>query len=83
MNRWDVIRIDWVDACASGGWQDLEGITIKPFHVTSIGMFLGEDDLHWTICTNDGYSYNRVSDTMSIPKGMITYVEVIKRAKED
>jgi hypothetical protein len=44
-------------------------------------MFVGEDDLHWVICLNHDWVNNHMSDIISIPKGMIEYVEVLSKAE--
>ena len=80
VNKWDIVLIDWIDAVSQHGWKLTDGLAIPPYKVVTVGMFVGEDDIYWTVCTNDGWSSNQVSDTMSIPKGMITHVEIIKRA---
>jgi hypothetical protein len=80
VNRFDTVLIKWLDACSSQGWKDLKDLTAPAYFVNTIGMFLGEDENSWTVCLNHAYADDTVSGTMSIPKGMIVYVEVIKRA---
>lgn len=81
VNKWDTILIKWLDAASSPSWRDHEGLGLTKFNVNTVGMFLGEDDDHWAVCMNHGTDSGRIADTMQIPKGMITHVEILKRAK--
>lgn len=81
VDKFDVVLIKWIDAVSCPGWKDIEEWSIHPYYVNSVGMFLGEDEKHWTLCLNYAWFNDQVSDTVSIPKRMITHVEVLKRAK--
>jgi hypothetical protein len=80
VNKWDTVLIKWIDAVGSSGWKDAETYITEKYEVDTIGMFVGENDIYWVICSNHGYTNSDISNITSIPKGMITHVEVLKRA---
>lgn len=80
VNKWDTVLVKWIDACSYSKWTESKDFGIYPANINTIGMFLGEDKEHWVVCLNHDWGMGHVSDMIAIPKGMIRYVEVLKRA---
>ena len=81
VNKWDIILVKWIDAASNSNWRAGEDLELVPYRVNTAGMFIGEDDLHWLICLNHGWTSGNMADTIQIPKGMIEHVEILKRAE--
>lgn len=80
VNKWDTVLIKWIDAASTSQWTMVDDFGRHPAHINTIGMFVGEDDTHWVVCLNHDWVNNNMSDIISIPKGMISYVQVLERA---
>lgn len=80
VNKFDIIIIRWLDAVTNPTWREVDTIPAPYFPVNTVGFFIGESEDYWVVACNHAWMHGDV-DTTSIPKKMITDVEVIRRAK--
>lgn len=75
-----VVKIDWIDSCASNlRWilsEELEE-TIEPIIITTYGIVIQETDKVITVAQNYGHNPEQVCSLMTIPKGCIQSIKEI------
>lgn len=75
-----VVRIDWIDSCASNlNWvfpEDLKS-NVEPIIITTYGVVFQETDKVITVAQNYGYNPEQVCSLMTIPKGCIQSIKEI------
>lgn len=82
-----LVYIEWLDAAAVHGWQDLDTVTddASPIVIQSVGWVLRETDaaitlgahLHKDIPQNG--AVRQVTDALTIPKAAITVRRVLRK----
>ena len=75
-----VVRIDWIDSCASNlSWVFLEDLkeNVEPIIITTYGVVFQETDKVITVAQNYGYNPEQVCSLMTIPKGCIQSIKEI------
>jgi len=72
-----IVVISWLDAVSRDEWTHLSD-PLPPTPIMSAGYLINESADHYTIAVNIDVSNNNSSCTMTIPKGMVTNVEVVK-----
>lgn len=81
----DVVKIEWIDSCASNiSWtliSELEG-DIEPIRIISFGVLIQETDDCVTIAQNYGLNPLQCCSLMTIPKGCIKNKTIIETIKE-
>jgi len=78
--KYDILLVKWDDAAGAGGWNKNEERLLEPHWVHTTGMFLGQTNDRLLVCMNHAYEENNHGDFMSVPKGMIASIKVLKRA---
>ena len=75
-----VVRIDWIDSCASNlSWvfpEDLKE-NVEPIRITTYGVVFQETDKVITVAQNYGYNPEQACSLMTIPKGCIQSIKEI------
>lgn len=64
--RYNLFRIDWIDAASNSKWQDLDDISFSHYKVNSIGWLIKETKDYYFIAQNLSCQY-QCSDIMQIP----------------
>ena len=72
----DICRIHWVDPETDGGWFE-EGETPDLEVVTSVGIFIKEDERTLWFASSYHAGTKSFADRMTYPKGVILHVETI------
>jgi hypothetical protein len=73
-----IVKIDWVDSCEFGGWQD-DINDMKPCSCTTIGYLLKECKTHVVLAASaSGTSF---CSHMTIPKGCIVKITDLKETE--
>ena len=70
----EVVKIEWVDSCASNlQWELVESFEgdIEPIKIISYGVLIQETEDCITIAQNYGFNPHQCSSLMTIPKGCI------------
>lgn len=75
-----VVRIDWIDSCASNlSWTFPEELkeNVLPIIITTYGVVFQETDKFITVAQNYGYNPEQVCSLMTIPKGCVQSIKEI------
>ena len=82
----EVLKIIWIDSCASNmNWtleSELEG-DIEPIKIVSFGVLIQETDDCITIAQNYGFNPRQCCSFMTIPNGCIKNKTIIETIKDD
>jgi len=71
-----VVRVEWIDSCASNhNWllkSDIDNWTdVEPISIFTWGVLVQEDDNYIVVAQNYGTDPEQCCNLMSIPKGCI------------
>ena len=80
--RGQKIEIEWIDAVATGGWgspEEKREEALKQSKTATIGYVISDDDESIHVAQNAVEGFDRVADTMWIPKTMIRAVHLLRR----
>ena len=76
--RNSLVEVTWHDAHSDGGgWGDADVVAsavIAPYVVRSVGFLIGSDKRGVVVAQSRAELSGRVTDTMTIPRGMVRRV---------
>ena len=81
----DVVRVEWIDSCASNTNWVLEGDIkdAEPVEIVSYGVLVSSTHDYITIAQNYGRNPRQFCSLMSIPKGCIKDYIVFEILEEE
>ena len=70
MSKYNLYRVDWIDAHSNGGWSLPKDINIKPLKVNSVGWLI-KDTKDYIVLAQNMSSSGNCADRIHIPKKWI------------
>jgi len=68
-----IIVLNWIDACASSEWEDIDQAKeLHPHAIQSVGHLLYEDEEKITLAMSWDTEREAVSECLSVPKKWIS-----------
>lgn len=75
MESLKVVRVRWVDAETSMGWESISDISATVPTVTSVGFLVADSDTCIIIASTIGAEFTDCNSRIAIPLGMIVDLE--------
>lgn len=73
-----ILKIEWGDAVSSDDWTPRNEIDLPPSKIISVGILIKETRSYYTLALNHDTVSDGASCIMTIPKGMVRKVKVLK-----
>ncbi len=79
MSTYNVVKIEWVDACSQSAWLPISQHQEQPLaHIFTVGILLHKDKKVTRVCLSLHPSDGVASDSLGIPTASIIRMETIK-----